>query len=555
MRAKTASMGIQMGHISHLQSSTDRFGLSPWGAISALRPTQSAFNFLRQDCMGRCSGEHRNGSLLGVSGMAIYSCNLRSIGRTTHAPGTAGAHIRYIARDDAKPVLFAHAMPQDPVAARTFLDSSERRDRKNARVIDKIRIALPRELDESQRMEVVREFMAGLTGGRVPWYAAIHQTDKDAHNPHVHIAVRDRDLKTGRRVLRLSDNLRDRQKDDLPGPKAIDWVRERWEHHANRALERAGHDVRVDRRTLEAQGINREPQIHLGPQGQHIDKMIHRPESRVRPKGKRSNWKGDGWITDYPAIDDGKTRKERNLEIIDINLERASKSKDFETRVWAQFEKKQRQKDLALEKEIIANERERTLEERKTKQAFRKQLDALNQKKQADFKLARDWADQKFAPKREKQKARQEDEAKALESQQNKFLTRMFTKIDITGTLKRKQEKARNELAKGHRAEQRALDTEYRKEVQAKEQATQERLKPKYTQIKEKRKESLTELTSRHKETRKVEDVYLQERETEREKEAKKLEKTVADWKRIERRRGPGDDRDKDRDRDLDYGR
>ncbi len=491
----------------------------------------------------------------GVSGMAIYSCNLKSIGRTTHAAGTAGAHIRYIAREDAEPILFAHAMPEDPVAARTFLDSSERRDRKNARVIDKIRIALPRELDESQRMEVVREFMGDLTGGRVPWYAAIHQMNKDAHNPHVHITVRDRDLKTGRRVLRLSDNLRDRQKDGLPGPKAIDWVRERWEHHANLSLERAGHDVRVDRRTLEAQGIDREPQIHMGPKGQHIDKMIHRPESKVRPKGKRSNWRGDGWTTDYPSIDDGKTRKERNQEIIDINLERASRSKNFETRVWAQFEKKQRHKDLVLEKEIVANERQRTLEERQIKQVFRKQLDALNKQKQSDFKLARDWTEQKFAPERERLKARQEDQAKALDSKQSKFLTRVFTKIDITGTMRRRQDKARNELTKGHKAEQRALDAEYRKEVQGKEGATQKRLKPKYDQVKEKRKESLTELKSKHRETRKIEDVDLQERETEREKEAKKLEKTVADWKRIEQRRGSGDNRDKDRDRDIDYGR
>jgi hypothetical protein len=35
--------------------------------------------------------------------MAIYSLNLKSIGRTTHAAGTAGAHLLYIARPEAKP--------------------------------------------------------------------------------------------------------------------------------------------------------------------------------------------------------------------------------------------------------------------------------------------------------------------------------------------------------------------------------------------------------------------------------------------------------------------
>ncbi|MBJ3457182.1 MobA/MobL family protein, partial [Salmonella enterica subsp. enterica serovar Agona] len=42
-------------------------------------------------------------------------------------------------------------------------------------------------------------------------------------------------------------------------------TREAWADHANRALERAGHDARIDHRTLEAQGIERLPGVHLGP--------------------------------------------------------------------------------------------------------------------------------------------------------------------------------------------------------------------------------------------------------------------------------------------------
>ncbi|NJO94237.1 MAG: MobA/MobL family protein [Hydrococcus sp. RM1_1_31] len=40
--------------------------------------------------------------------------------------------------------------------------------------------------------------------------------------------------------------------------------RQSWEVHANRALSQAGVRSRIDRRTLEEQGINRIPQIHLG---------------------------------------------------------------------------------------------------------------------------------------------------------------------------------------------------------------------------------------------------------------------------------------------------
>lgn len=73
--------------------------------------------------------------------MAIYSCNLKSIGRTTHDAGTAGAHIRYISRPEACPEILAQHMPDEHREARTWMDQRERLSRKNARVIDKLRIA------------------------------------------------------------------------------------------------------------------------------------------------------------------------------------------------------------------------------------------------------------------------------------------------------------------------------------------------------------------------------------------------------------------------------
>ena len=121
-------------------------------------------------------------------------------------------------------------MPDDPDQARNWMDRAERASRKNARLLDKIRIALPRELNEAERAQLVRDFMDDLTGdARVPWFAGIHQTGTDAHNPHVHIAVHDREVESGKRLLRLSDSTRDRIKTGLPGPKAVNWIRERWE--------------------------------------------------------------------------------------------------------------------------------------------------------------------------------------------------------------------------------------------------------------------------------------------------------------------------------------
>ncbi|MEM1363955.1 MAG: MobA/MobL family protein, partial [Pseudomonadota bacterium] len=277
--------------------------------------------------------------------MAIYSLSMRSVGRTTHAPGTAGAHMRYIARERAASEIMANHIPEDANDARAYVDAHEAGLRKNARIMDKIMIALPRELSDTERGQLVQDYMNDLTQcGRVPWYAALHQTESDAHNPHAHVVVIDKDIETGKRVLALSDNRRDRIKKGLD-PSAAEWVRERWEHHANAALERAGYDARIDRRSLEKQGIEREPQIHIGPNAQHIDTFVRKPESKIVPDPTAKNPER---VIDYPMIDAGRTRRERVAEIIDFNLAKQARSEHFETRVMAQFEQEQRSVERVL---------------------------------------------------------------------------------------------------------------------------------------------------------------------------------------------------------------
>ncbi|RUQ34613.1 MAG: hypothetical protein EKK71_15980 [Candidatus Competibacteraceae bacterium] len=186
--------------------------------------------------------------------MAIYSLHLRSIGKTTHAPRTAGAHLRYITRPDARADLLAGRMPTERHAARRWLDREERQDRKNARVIDKITAALPCELDPLQRRQLVMVFAERVTQGRAAWFAAIHQSGRDAHNPHAHIVIRDRDPETGRRVALLSEK------------GACRNIRLLWEQAVNAALEAQGSAQRVTRLSYAARGIEALPQRHRGPQ-------------------------------------------------------------------------------------------------------------------------------------------------------------------------------------------------------------------------------------------------------------------------------------------------
>ena len=131
--------------------------------------------------------------------------------------------------------------------------------RKDAQVAREVQLALPHELTTAQQVELVREFVAEafIAHGMVA-DVAIHAPDweSDERNTHAHI------LLTMREVA-----------GDGFGPKAREWNseallqewREGWERHVNRTLEREGIDARIDHRSLEDQGIDREPTQHLGP--------------------------------------------------------------------------------------------------------------------------------------------------------------------------------------------------------------------------------------------------------------------------------------------------
>jgi len=256
--------------------------------------------------------------------VAIYSLNHRTIGRATHEPGAAAAHLKYITRPRAASEVIAEHMPADTAPAMRWMDAEEQASRKNARLIDKVLVALPRELDAIERAELVEAFASEVTKGRVPWVAAIHDMGKDAQNPHAHFAFRDKDIETGKRVLRLSDNERDRKKAGLE-PNGTEWLRQTWERCANEALERAGRSERIDRRSLEAQGIDREPTVHIGPKANALDKKQEVPPSKVAndnrfPGGREIRW---------PEIDGGKSRAEHNRAVRTRNRLMGAKKDQF----------------------------------------------------------------------------------------------------------------------------------------------------------------------------------------------------------------------------------
>jgi MobA/MobL family len=254
--------------------------------------------------------------------MAIYSLRMTAVGKTTQKqPFTAAAHLKYITRKEAVTQVMAARMPDVRRQAIAWLKREERDDRKNARVIDKLVLALPLELSSVHQSALIKAFAEELTQGRASWFAAFHTKGKDRANPHCHLVLRDRDFETGRRVMFLSAGKKEqaeRREKGKSQPTTLLMIRALWEQCANAALEVAGRAERIDRRSLREQGVGRRPQVHEGPNIRAMHRRGVRPRSRDRVvrnspfrRGKRSGSR----VVRYPVIDRGVTRVEYNLAL------------------------------------------------------------------------------------------------------------------------------------------------------------------------------------------------------------------------------------------------
>ncbi len=254
--------------------------------------------------------------------MAIYSLRMTAVGKTTQKqPFTAAAHLRYITRSKAVTHVMAGRMPEVRRQAMAWLKREEREDRKNARVIDKMVLALPKELSAPQQHALVKAFAEELTQGRASWFAAFHTKGKDVANPHCHLILRDRDVETGKRVMFLSAGVKEaaeRREKGKAAPTTLATVRALWERHANAALARAGREERIDRRSLKEQGVGRRPQVQEGPNIRAMHRRGFRPASRdrvMRNSPLRRRGRSVTRVVRYAEIDRGKTRVEFNAAL------------------------------------------------------------------------------------------------------------------------------------------------------------------------------------------------------------------------------------------------
>jgi Ti-type conjugative transfer relaxase TraA len=215
--------------------------------------------------------------------MAIYHLHVKVIGRKSGSSAVASAAYRsgLRLRDERhgrvqnfsakRGVVHSEVMlPENAPEAwsdreRLWNDVEAFEVRKDAQLAREVEFALPRELTQSQGIELARDFVQSefVDRGMIADLNVHLDIGEDGlAKPHAHVML----------TMRSVD-------DNGFGPKVRDWNRtemverwrERWAEVTNERLAELDIDARIDHRSLESQGIALEPQSQVGAPSQRIE--------------------------------------------------------------------------------------------------------------------------------------------------------------------------------------------------------------------------------------------------------------------------------------------
>jgi ATP-dependent exoDNAse (exonuclease V) alpha subunit len=225
--------------------------------------------------------------------MAIYFLNMKTFGRAGGSSAVSAAAYRAgeRIRDERTGKTYDHSDRQDVLHKEIVLPSrfadeempwareraglwnsaESAESRKNARVAREYLVALPFELSPARRVQLVRDFSQELAeryrfAVDVSIHAPRDYPGSDPRNFHAHLLATTREVTIERLGPKTTLDMNDENRRKLglePAITELLHVRERWAAVANESLKEAHIQARVDHRTLEAQGIDREPGLHL----------------------------------------------------------------------------------------------------------------------------------------------------------------------------------------------------------------------------------------------------------------------------------------------------
>lgn len=239
--------------------------------------------------------------------MATYHLSVK-VGKR----GNGGAHAEYVSRSGAyenyrngEDLVHTESINMPGWAAHDpaeFFRQADIHERANGSAYREFEVALPRELTPEQRIELVRDFVRQEIGDRHPCTWAIHNPsaaiDGD-EQPHAHIMFSDRQLDGIERdpeqfFKRANSKAPEKggcKKANAPATSAerkaaLVALRGRWADLQNAHLAIDAHPSRVTHLSLKDQGLDRQPEKHLGPQrarqAEHTDRIKQRRDALDR---------------------------------------------------------------------------------------------------------------------------------------------------------------------------------------------------------------------------------------------------------------------------------
>ncbi|MFV5409757.1 MobQ family relaxase, partial [Acinetobacter towneri] len=317
--------------------------------------------------------------------MAIYHCTTKTVNRSSGRTAVASMAYRAGEKLEDKRTGLTHDFTRKDGVAHTEIVSNlnieidrsqlwnlaeQSENRKDARTAREWVIALPDELDADQRKDLAKAFATALVDRYgVIADLAIHEPSKGGNdkNHHAHIM-----LTTRKAELDPENNLTLTTKAEIELSNAkrkslgmgttqdeIKQIRETWANLANRALERAGIQEKIDHRSYADQNNGLQATIHEGTKVTQLRrKGIDTEISRFNDNVKQQN---------AQQLDQQKQQKE---SVLQRGLNRVDQGFD-------QWQKNQETKRLELERQAEMK-RQQELDKQRAEQALRKASQKLS---------------------------------------------------------------------------------------------------------------------------------------------------------------------------------
>lgn len=319
--------------------------------------------------------------------MAIYHLTAKTVSR-----GSASAKARhdYIEREgryqaDRDEVTHSNSgnMPEWAEDAKKYWDAADVYERGNGRLFKQLEFALPKELTGEQQKELVQGYVDKLTStkdGPLPYSFAIHK-GHDKENPHCHLMISERATDGHNRTPETWFKRANGKSPEKGGAKKSEelkpkeWLQEarrEWGQQANKALEKAGHEARIDHRSLEAQGIERIPTRHLGPTAAAMER-----KGIATDRGKLDVDQGESDQAKKIALGKQLEAAKRQREEIQGGINQARERFAAEKERRQQEAERERQAERQRQE---AKEREKEAQREKEKQATLERLQEQRQK-------------------------------------------------------------------------------------------------------------------------------------------------------------------------------